>query len=62
MAVKDEIAKFKETLKKRSTGNILSYLTKTLEQAPVDPIRHVFIDICSFYDSIKCYAYSVKIT
>lgn len=49
MAVKDEIAKFKETLKKRSVGDIRSYI-----KAPVDPIRHVFIDICSFYDVCWC--------
>lgn len=54
MTVKDEITKFRETLKKRSTGDIRSYLSKTLEQAPVDPIRHVFLDICSFYDVCWC--------
>lgn len=54
MTVKDEIIKFRETLKKRSTGDIRSYLTKTLEQAPLDPIRHVFLEICSFYDVCWC--------
>jgi hypothetical protein len=53
MTVKDEITKFRETHKKRSIGDIRSHLM-TQGQAQVDPIRHVFLDICSFYDMCWC--------
>lgn len=54
MMVKDKITEFREILKKRSMGDIRSYLSKMPGQVEVDPIRHVFLDICSFYDMCWC--------
>ncbi|MBY0502157.1 MAG: hypothetical protein K2P93_09210 [Alphaproteobacteria bacterium] len=49
MTVQNEIAKFKEALKRRSMGDIRSYCSTF-----PDPLRHVFLDICSFYDMCWC--------
>jgi hypothetical protein len=48
--VKDEIRTFREKQKKKSNSNIKNLLAKDQK----DPIDHVVLDICTFYDVCWC--------
>lgn len=55
MAAKEEIKKFKDSCKKKSTGDLRAHFSSTINPIK-DPIKQVFIDICSFYDMCWCCA------